>query len=240
VSGRGVRLTAETFARFAEDLYQQPDLAQTVRRALTFAQDAVAADGAGLMVVQADQRVEVAGATDERAAEADRLQLDCGEGPSLALLTPDTADETTRVDETCADRRWPRWGSEIANLRLASALSVRLGVSGSVIGALTLYAEERAAFDDDAESIGRLLARHTAVGLAVARQEAELWHTVEERKLIGQAQGILMERYGLSAEQAIAMLRGYSQENNVKLREAAVKLVGTRLRRASRLQGGAG
>ncbi|MCZ2830332.1 ANTAR domain-containing protein [Modestobacter sp. VKM Ac-2986] len=41
------------------------------------------------------------------------------------------------------------------------------------------------------------------------------------------AMGILMERYGLTAEQAFDGLRDLSQRRNVKLREVAEQLVFT-------------
>jgi hypothetical protein len=48
------------------------------------------------------------------------------------------------------------------------------------------------------------------------------------RILIGQAQGLLMERFAIDADQAFAVLRRYSQDNNVKLRIVADELVTTR------------
>ncbi len=46
-----------------------------------------------------------------------------------------------------------------------------------------------------------------------------------ERELIGQAQGILMERERITADQAFDVLRRASQHLNVKLREIATRLV---------------
>lgn len=50
----------------------------------------------------------------------------------------------------------------------------------------------------------------------------------ERRLVIGQAQGILMERLGLSAERAFAFLSRVSQETNTKLSDVADELVKTR------------
>ena len=55
-----------------------------------------------------------------------------------------------------------------------------------------------------------------------------LAQAVEARTLIGQAQGLLMERFAIDADQAFAVLRRYSQNNNVKLRIVADVLVTTR------------
>ena len=46
--------------------------------------------------------------------------------------------------------------------------------------------------------------------------------------LIGQAQGILMERYKVTAERAFAVLSRVSQETNVKVRDVAQRLIDTR------------
>jgi hypothetical protein len=51
---------------------------------------------------------------------------------------------------------------------------------------------------------------------------------MDARKLIGQTQGILMERFRVDAEGAFAILRRYSQDNNRKLRDVVMELINTR------------
>ena len=51
---------------------------------------------------------------------------------------------------------------------------------------------------------------------------------VATRTTIGQAQGILMERFDIDADQAFSVLRRYSQAENVPLREVAARLVDDR------------
>ena len=76
----------------------------------------------------------------------------------------------------------------------------------------------------DAEVIGR----HASIALATAQQEASLTRAIDARKLVGQAQGILMERYSLDDRRAFDVLRRYSQSTNTKLNEVARILVSTR------------
>jgi AmiR/NasT family two-component response regulator len=78
------------------------------------------------------------------------------------------------------------------------------------------------------EATGRLLARHASVAVATVRQASTLAQAVEARTLIGQAQGLLMERFAIDADHAFAVLRRYSQDNNIKLRIVADELVTTR------------
>lgn len=54
-----------------------------------------------------------------------------------------------------------------------------------------------------------------------ARSHAQLEQAVATRHTIGEAMGILMGSHRLTEEEAFDVLRRYSQENNIKLREVA-------------------
>ena len=78
-----------------------------------------------------------------------------------------------------------------------------------------------------------IFATHAGIALAAAEARTEA-HRVEHleqalssRELIGQAQGILMERERITANQAFDVLRRGSQHLNVKLREVAQRVVDT-------------
>jgi len=107
-------------------------------------------------------------------------------------------------------------------------LSFQLYVEGDNLGALNLYSREPNAFDDESEHIGLLFASHAAVAFADAQKLDQLNSAVETRDLIGQAKGILMERYQISAEQAFRVLTRVSQQRNRKLRDLAAELADTR------------
>lgn len=89
------------------------------------------------------------------------------------------------------------------------------------LGALNLYSHKPGAFTDASEVAGWLLASHAAVAFSSARTHAQMEQAVATRHLIGQAMGILMGSHHLTEEQAFDVLRRYSQENNIKLREVA-------------------
>jgi hypothetical protein len=55
-----------------------------------------------------------------------------------------------------------------------------------------------------------------------------LEQAIESHTKIGQAVGILMERFGIESDQALAMLRRHSQDHNIKLRAAATLMVSER------------
>ena len=60
------------------------------------------------------------------------------------------------------------------------------------------------------------------------RTEQGLQEALSSRTLIGQAEGILMERFGIDGERAFEVLRRYSQDFNVKLRDVAAQTVSSR------------
>jgi GAF domain-containing protein len=107
-------------------------------------------------------------------------------------------------------------------------MSVRMYTDDETMGTLNTYSIKPDAFDVDDQGVAHILARHAAVALGNARKIENLWLAVDARKRIGQAQGILMERFDLTADQAFAVLLRYSQDNNVKLRVVADRLVETR------------
>ena len=110
---------------------------------------------------------------------------------------------------------------------LRSVLSIHLFTDHRVLGALNLYYEAHDDFSDDEIEVAKVVAAHASVALAKVRSERDLWRAIDSRHLIGQAQGMLMERFKLSPEKSFAVLRRYSQQHNIKLHEVAGALIST-------------
>jgi GAF domain-containing protein len=217
-------LDARDFAEMAAQLRAEPTVGETLSRVLEYAMGAVGCDYAGVLMVRS-RRVETAAVTDPLVERADELQMEHQEGPCLESIWQ---HEWFLIDDTVSDPRWPKWGPAVAELGIRSALSIRLAERARAFGALNLFARDVGRFDADDASIGQIFGRHASVALANARHEASLEQAIDARHLIGQAQGILMERFDLDANQAFAVLRRYSQNHNVKLREVARRVVDTR------------
>jgi len=111
-------------------------------------------------------------------------------------------------------------------------LCFQLFTDGDSLGSLNLYSEQVGAFDDDALAVGLTLAAQTAVALQTSRQIETQARGIATRTVIGQAQGILMERFDLTADTAFEVLRRISQDSNTKLLDVAADLV--RVRRLPR------
>ncbi|SCF92897.1 ANTAR domain-containing protein [Streptomyces sp. Cmuel-A718b] len=75
--------------------------------------------------------------------------------------------------------------------------------------------------DETSETAAWLFASHAAVALSGARIHDQLVQAVDTRHVIGEAMGILMAGRRLTEDQAFDVLRRFSEEHNIKLREVA-------------------
>lgn len=161
-------------------------------------------------------------ATDPLAAEADRLQQQLSEGPSSYTLTTATA---VSASDIATDERWPLYGPKVAASGLAAQVVLPLQTSTTRRRAvLNLYAITPSGLDRVGLA-GDLFASHAAVAWCGAVSLHDVGGALERRKLIGQALGILMERYDVGEAAAFAFLTRASQTANVKLREVAAQVV---------------
>lgn len=65
---------------------------------------------------------------------------------------------------------------------------------------------------------------YASLSLLAIERVANLWTALETRGVISRAQGMLMERFGLGAEAAMALLRRWSQDSNCPVRDVALDL----------------
>jgi GAF domain-containing protein len=214
--------TAEVFARLALELHGEHGVTETVTAVAQFAATALGCPYAGIALIGSGGTVSTAAVTDPLIELLDQLQLDSGSGPALSMVAE--GHELLVVSDCLDETRWPAWSTGLAELGLRSALLVRLGVRDETSGVLQLFDRRPQAFSREDEEVAEVLARHASIAVATAQEEASLWQQVDARKQVGQAQGILMERFGIDADQAFGILRRYSQEQNLKLREVAAQL----------------
>jgi GAF domain-containing protein len=196
----------------------------TIDRLVEYVRPATGCDAAGIML-STKKSITPAVATSQEARQADALQVDLGQGPCVRAVWDADA---VLVTDTASDPRWPDWSAKVAGLGYASVLSLRLFDRQSTLGALNLYSHVQSAFDEDDIEVAEIFARHASVALSSAKEEEGLRTAIGAQKRIGQAQGILMERFGLDEDQAFAVLRRYSQDNNTKLRDVAEHIIATR------------
>ena len=204
-------------------LHNQDGTLATVEGVLQFAVEALHYDHASVMLMYR-KRPRTVAATDQLVTDADQLQIDLGEGPSLLAIA---GHDEVVVEDTSTDTRWPKWTPTAASDGIRSALAIRLFTSHSTSGALNLISSQPAVFSGAEREAARLLALHASIAIASARMEDSLHQALDSRKDVGQAIGRLMERYDVDAVQAFAVLKRYSQDRNQRLHAVARRVIET-------------
>jgi GAF domain-containing protein len=216
---------ARRLAEAARGLQQQTDPQQVLDRVVSLAVAMVpGADEATITMVRARRHVYSAAATGGLARWFDVLQNETGEGPCLDAMWQ---QQTTRVNDLGTDPRWPVLGPRAAQRGVGSMLCLQLFVHEDTLGALDLLAHEKAAFTDESEHIGLLLASHAAIAVADAQKLGHAAIALVNRDVIGQAKGILMERFKITSDQAFDVLAKVSQDTNRKVHAVAEDLTRT-------------
>ncbi|QNN52474.1 GAF and ANTAR domain-containing protein [Nocardioides mesophilus] len=176
---------------------------------------------ASITIKHADGTLETAAPTNEMLLGLDAAQYQLREGPCY-----EAASDVAHVisPNLAADERFPHYGPVALASGIKAQAGLRLFDSPTSQGALNLYSRNVGAFDDFA-SLSALFTHQAGMALGYAREISNLQEAVRTRKTIGQAIGILMERYKLSDERAFAFLSRLSQHRNVKLRQVAQEMV---------------
>ncbi|MEU6687944.1 GAF and ANTAR domain-containing protein [Streptomyces sp. NPDC046832] len=206
----------------ARDLLAQETVGATLQHITRTATELVAGcDAAGILLLHG-KRVETLAPTDDMVIESDRLQEQLAEGPCFDAARTSVGERVFRIaDFTAAQERWPAYAARARDLGVGSMMGFLLYTDDEDLGALNLYAHRPGSFTDDSETAGWLLASHAAVAFSSARSHAQMEQAMATRHTIGEAMGILMGSHRLTEDQAFDVLRRYSQEKNIKLRDVA-------------------
>lgn len=219
----GEDAVAEALSRFARDLEGQDDAAATLEEVVRSAILLVpGCDEASISVIIGRKRVTSDAASSELPRVVDDLQESFGQGPCLDAAYE---QETVRVSDMATETRWPLFTAAALEAGAAGMMCFQLYVENDNLGALNLFSRTGGAFDDESEHVGLMFAAHAAIAYAASRSVASAQRKSATGQLIGQAQGILMERHKLTSDHAFAVLVRVSQQRNVKLRDVADELV---------------
>jgi GAF domain-containing protein len=216
---------AALFAELSEELSSAPDGDLTFQRVVDRALEVVpGCDHCGLHLRKRRGKAESATATDDIAAEADRIQDELQEGPCVDAAFQ---EENFVVHDLRTETRWPTWAARASALGIRSSMSIRLTANDVTIGALNFYSDQPGTFDGD-QDIALIFASHAAAAMTNARLVDGLRTALDSRHAIGIAQGVLAVRYDISYERAFQVLHRYSNDHNIKLRDVAEQVLETR------------
>lgn len=214
----------ETMNAVAASLDTPQDLSDTLASITRAAAEAVPGmSQASISVIDSHGQFQTLIFTGALVSTADRLQAAYGEGPCLDAAFQET--DVVVPDIAAATDRWPKYAPEAAALGVGSQLAVHLYHEGRSYGGLNLYSQAPNSIVDETLAMSEMFAQLAARVMGQHRRMEGLSRSMATRQSIGQAIGIIMERYELDEDRAFQFLVRVSQTGNVKLRIVAEEIV---------------
>ena len=177
---------------------------------------------AGITMVD-DGEVSTLAATHPYPTVLDDVQRATNQGPCLSAAWH---QHVIRIDDLTEDMRWPRYReAALEQCTVRSVLSFQLFETNHRMAALNIYADTAGAFDDESVEMGFLFAANATVAWNATNRENQFRSALASRDVIGQAKGILMERFDVDAVRAFELLRKISQDSNTRLVAVAERLI---------------
>lgn len=231
MDARGLTLSHQKFEQHLADAVRDINAAEgiphTLERMVELTPEFfTSCDFVGISLVEHGE-IRTPAASSERLRELDEWQYELGEGPCREAIRHQS---TVLVRDLSTDPRWPTWGRAMVDqIGVRSSLSFRLFTrDDDAWGALNVYSRTVDAFCEEDILHGQVIAAMSAVVLARSINDEQLATALESRTVIGQATGIVMERYGLDEATAFGVMRRISSHDNRKLRDVAAQVVADR------------
>jgi GAF domain-containing protein len=222
----GVEAAHLRIAELVQQLYGRPDTdSDTVIAELAehAAIEISGAEYAGVTITRNAKHIDTPAATHKWPILLDEIQQRHREGP---CLTAAWEEKTIHVADLEADDRFPLYRRDaLEQTPIRSVMAFQMFIAGETMGALNVYAEKPGAFGQESRDTGLIFAAHSSVAWNAARRDEQFKRALASRDTIGQAKGMIMERYGVDAVQAFEVLRKLSQDSNVPLVQVATELV---------------
>jgi GAF domain-containing protein len=200
-------------------------LAQTLQQIANAAKQLFRADGAGLMLVDAEGQLRWASASDQTAQSVEDGQERLAQGP-CAVAFSQRLPAAIRNLQTEPD--WMEFAQVLLSEGIRAALSVPVELDGGVIGTLDIYAREARDWDPSEVAALQAYAGLVASLLSAAttaqvkgRLADQLQAALEHRWLIEQAKGVVMGREQVDAQAAFERLRGVARSSTRRLADVA-------------------
>jgi GAF domain-containing protein len=181
------------------------------------------AEDAGVTFIEQDGKLRTMAPTGELLRELDEIQRETQEGPCLSAAWN---QHTIHIADLRTENRWPRYrDTALERTPVRSVLCFRLFGEGRPLAALNFTARRPGAFTDDSIEMGLIFASHLTLAWNTINREQHFQSALASRDIIGQAKGMLMERFDIDAVAAFDLLARLSQQTNSKLSAVAEQLV---------------
>jgi GAF domain-containing protein len=188
--------------------HYEPTVARFADLAVRYV-DGVDAGGAVLVLGRTDwQPVSEPGTP---AGIIEKRHIDLGDGPAMQAARD---QQIVRIPDLATETRWPEFAASFAALPVRTMVCLPLYTHIHTWGGLMLLANRPEQLGREAEAAGAILATHIAMTLDALHQDRHYRSALGSRDIIGQAKGVLMERFGVDAVAAFALLTRLADESH--------------------------
>ncbi|OSC25205.1 hypothetical protein B8W69_19525 [Mycobacterium vulneris] len=178
---------------------------------------------AGITLAEKSRSLCSVAATHRYPMILDAIQNRFSEGPCLAAAWE---HHIMHIADLNAEQRWLRYRRyALEQTPIRSILSFELFVDGSSMAALNFYADTPNSFSGESVELGTVYATHIALAWSMMRRQDQFRSALASRDVIGQAKGVIMERFSLDSVGAFELLRRLSQQSNTRLVDIAAALI---------------
>ncbi|RZT86785.1 GAF domain-containing protein [Pseudonocardia sediminis] len=224
-------LLISAFVGLADTLVDDYDVIDLLDRLAAASVELLAADAAGILLLDACDKLRVAASTDERSDWMELLQIEADEGPCVDCVRSGAAVSVT--DLAGSAPRWPGFVAALAKRgTYGSVHALPLRLRGEAIGALNLFHTRPGPLPAADLALGQSLADVATIGIlaerAVRRGEVvseQLQSALNSRVIIEQAKGVLAQSGSLTMDTAFDRLRRHARDNNRRLSDVARGIV---------------
>jgi GAF domain-containing protein len=200
-------------------------LAATLQQITDAAKQLFRADGAGLMLVDAEGQLRWASASDQSAQTLEDSQERLAQGP-CAVAFSQRLPAAIRNLHTEPD--WQDFTQVLLAEEICAALSVPVELDGGVIGTLDVYVSQPRDWDPSEvaalQAYGGVVASLLSAAVTAqvrGRLADQLQAALEHRWLIERAKGVVMGREHVDAQTAFERLRGAARFSTRRLADVA-------------------
>lgn len=186
------------------------------------------ADGVSISLSRHGRLVTVA-ATDQTVSSMDAGQYESGQGPCVDAAANGRWFYAESLSE---ESRWPDFTPKALDLGINAILSTPLLTQDGPVGAINMYSRTIEAFADRDHEIAStfateasLILSYAGIGASEDDLAARLAESLRVREVIALAQGIVMARETLNAEEAYATLRRLAVSQDRTFAELAADVV---------------
>jgi hypothetical protein len=203
------------------------DLEATISSVVETAVDTIAAATGGGITRAENGALSAGHATSAAVLQVDRLQAELVQGPCVTAAAAPPPDGVVFAHDLAGEDagRWPAFAPRAVDLGWRSVMSIEMGSDARHHSALNLYSPDPGVFRPADAHVAALFAVQASMLIYGGEHVARVGQAVADRDGIGRAEGILMERFGVDADQAFEMLISASQDTDTALVDVAAWLV---------------